>query len=235
MAAGKNELKQRASRAIVLHAFFRLESALVIAMTLILIAFLPRPFPWWQWWYWLVFGLVSEALVLYTSITDERTNRRLVENLLRQEFNPSEISSAEYRQRVEKALEYRQQIEEHVSGIRAGVLRGHLLETTAGVADWVESVFGLAKRLDRYHSDRTLVRDRREVPREIVGLRARLDREDDEAVFTAAADQCQRHRFGAGTAVASRHRGSNCSSAVCAEHPRRGVQLADLGLQGAFR
>ena len=182
MATGKNELKQRATRAIVLHAFFRLESALVIAMTLILIALLPTPFPWWQWWYWLVFGLVSEALVLYTSITDETTNRRLVENLLRQEFNPSEINSAEYRQRVEKALEYRQQIEEHVSGTRAGVLRGHLLETTAGIADWVESVFGLAKRLDRYHNDRTLVTDRREVPREIVGLRARLEREDDEAV-----------------------------------------------------
>jgi hypothetical protein len=182
MAARNDELKQRATRAIVLHAIFRLESALVIAMTLILIALLPTPFPWWQWWYWLVFGLVSEALVLYTSITDETSNRRLVADLLRQEFNPSEIHSAEYRQRVEKALEYRQRIEEHVSGIQAGVLRGHLHDTTAGIADWVGSVFGLAKRLDRYHSDRTLVTDRRDVPREIVGLRARLEREDDEAV-----------------------------------------------------
>jgi len=182
MAARNNELKQRATRAIVLHAIFRLESALVIALTIILIALLPRPFPWWQWWYWLIFGLVSEALVLYTSITDERQNRRVVADLLRQEFNPSEINSAEYRQRVEKALEYRQRIEEHVSGIRGGVLQSHLNETTAGVADWVESVFGLAKRLDRYHSDRTLLRDRRELPREIVGLRARLQREDDQAV-----------------------------------------------------
>jgi len=182
MTKKRNELKQRVTRAIITHAFFRLESALIIAMTIILTTLFPMPFPWWQWWYWLVFGLVGEALVVYTSITDEVTSRRIVADMLRQEFNPREIRSAEYRQRVEKALEYRQRIEEHVRGAEAGVLRDHLLDTTAGIADWVANVFGLAKRLDAYHNDRTLLRDRREVPREIVRLRSRLQQEDDEAV-----------------------------------------------------
>jgi hypothetical protein len=182
MTKKRNELKQRVTRAIITHAFFRLESALIIAMTIILAALFPRPFPWWQWWYWLVFGVVGEALVVYTSITDEMTSQKVVADLLRQEFNPGEIRSAEYRQRVEKALEYRQRIEEHVRGAKTGVLRDHLSDTTAGIADWVANVFGLAKRLDLYHNDRMLLRDRQDVPREIVGLRARLQREDDDGV-----------------------------------------------------
>jgi hypothetical protein len=182
MTQRKNELKQRVSRAIIAHAFFRLESALTIALTLILIALLPQPFPWWQWWYWLLIGLVGEALVVYTSITDEMTSRTVVADLLRQEFDPGEIRSAEYRQRVEKALEYRQRIEEHVRSADAGVLRDHLIDTTAGIADWASNVFGLAKRLDRYHNDPMLRRDRSDLPREIVGLRSRLQREDNDAV-----------------------------------------------------
>jgi len=181
MAKG-NELKQRVSRAIIAHAFFRLESALTIALTIILVFLFPTPFPWWQWWYWAILGLVGEVLIIYTSISDEVTSRRVVADLLRQEFNPREIRSAEYRQRVEKALEYRQRIEEHTRSIKAGVLRDHLSDTTADIADWVANVFGLAKRLDLYHNDQMLFQDRREVPREIAELRSRLQREDDEAV-----------------------------------------------------
>jgi len=181
MAKG-NELKQRATRAIVAHAVFRLESALTVALTILLVFLFPKPFVWWQWWYWLVLGAAGELLVVYTSISDEMTTRKVVADMLRQTFNPREIRSSEHRQRVEKALEYRQRIEEHVRGIKAGVLREHLIDTTAGVADWVANVFGLAKRLDVYHSDQVLDRDRREAPREIAGLRSRLQNEDDPAV-----------------------------------------------------
>ncbi len=83
---------------------------------------------------------------------------------------------------MEKALEYRQRIEEHVRSLDTGLLRDHLLDTTGGVADWVASVFGLAKRVDRYNGDQVLLRDRRDLPREIVELRARLQREDNDAV-----------------------------------------------------
>lgn len=180
--ARKNDLKQSATRAIIAHAFFRLESALTIALTIILVFLFPQPFSWWQWWYWLVLGAVGEILVLYTSITDEMTGQRVVSDMLRQQFNPGEIRSPEYRQRIEKALDYRQRIEEHVRSTQTGLLRDHLLDTTSGVADWVASVFGLAKRVDRYNSDQALLRDRRDLPREIVELRARLQREDSEAV-----------------------------------------------------
>ena len=180
--ARNNELKQRATQAIIAHAVFRLESALTIALTMILAVLVPQPFPWWQWWYWLVLGLVGEVLVIYTSVTDEMTGRKVVSDMLRQQFNPAEIRSAEYRQRVEKALEYRQQIEEHARLAPKGLLRDHLIDTTAGVADWVSNVFGLAKRLDRYQADSMLQRDQRDLPREIAALRVRWQREDSDAV-----------------------------------------------------
>jgi hypothetical protein len=182
MSRRKDELREKATRAIFAHAFFRLESALTIALTVILATLLPRPLPWWQWWYWLVLGAIGEALVIYTSVTDEMTNRAVVADLLRQEYNPGEIKTPAYRERVEKALEYRHRIEEHIRSADSGVLRDHLADTTAGIADWAGSVFGLAKRLDRYHTDTMLAQDRRDLPREIAGLRSRLQREDSEAV-----------------------------------------------------
>jgi hypothetical protein len=181
MAKG-NELKQRVTKAIIAHAFFRLESALTIALTIMAAYFFPMPFPWWQWWYWIILGAAGEILIIYTSVTDERTGRQVVADMLRQEFNPREIQLAQNRQRVEKALEYRHQIEEHVRKSEAGVLHDHLAETTAGVADWVANVFGLAKRLDAYGNDPVISRDCRDVPREIADLRLRLQREDDGAV-----------------------------------------------------
>lgn len=181
MAKG-NQLKQRVTRAIIAHAFFRLESALTIALTILLLYFFPAPFPWWQRWYWVVLGLAGEVLVIYTSIADETTARQVVADMLRQEFNPREIRAPQLRQRVEKALDYRQRIEMHVRQCDAGVLREHLIDTTAGVAEWVANVFGLAKRLDSYQGDEVLARDLSEVPHEIANLRLRLQRETDESV-----------------------------------------------------
>jgi hypothetical protein len=182
MSQRSNELKQRATQAILSHAVFRLESALTISLTLVLVVLFPQPLPWWKWWYWLVLGIVGEALVIYTSVSDEMTSRKVVADLLWQSFNPAAIRSAKYRARVEKALDYRQRIEEHARAADSGVLRDHLIDTTAGVADWVGSVFGLAQRLDRYHNDPVLQRDQVDLPREIAGLRSRVSREDDQAV-----------------------------------------------------
>jgi len=180
--ANKDPLKRKVTGAIIEHAFFRLESALTIALTIILYFLYPQPFPWWQPWYWLVVGAVAEVLIVFTSITDETTGRQVVTDMLRQQFNPGEIRSSQYRSRVEKALEYRQRIEEHVRGTQKGILRDHLLESTNGIADWVASVFGLAQRLDRYYNDQMLAQDRRDVPRETTEMRTRLVREDDESV-----------------------------------------------------
>ncbi len=43
-------LRQRTLWAMVAYAFFRVESAVTIAGTILLFFLYPQPFPWWQPW-----------------------------------------------------------------------------------------------------------------------------------------------------------------------------------------
>jgi hypothetical protein len=184
MAKGlfRTELERRAWRAMLSFAIFRLESALTIAVTIILIFLFPNPFPWWQWWYWLVIGVVAEALIIYTSLSDPALAQQVVADMLRGEFNARELHSGKYRDKVEKALEYRERIEGLIRQSRQGVLRSHLEEDARRITEWVANIFGLAKRLDAYENDEIIKRDTRSVQAAIRDFEARLRLEDDEAV-----------------------------------------------------
>lgn len=163
-------------------AIFRLESALTIAVTIILIFLFPSPFPWWQWWYWLVIGVVAEALIIYTSLNDPALAQKVVADMLRGEFSARELRSATYRDKVEKALEYRERIEGVIRRSREGVLRDHLEEDARRITEWVANIFGLAKRLDAYENDEIIKRDMSSVRTTIEDFEARLRLEDDETV-----------------------------------------------------
>ena len=163
-------------------AIFRLESALTIAATIILIFLFPRPFPWWQQWYWLIIGVVAEALIIYTSLSDPALAQKVVSDMLRGEFNARELRSAKYRDKVGKALEYRERIEGVIRRSRQGVLRSHLEEDARRITEWVANVFGLAKRLDAYENDEIIERDTRSVQSALKDYEARLRLESNEAV-----------------------------------------------------
>ena len=178
----RTELERQAWRAMLSFAIFRLESALTIAVTIILVFLFPSPFPWWRWWYWLVIGVVAEALIIYTSLTDPALARKVVSDMLRGEFNPRELRSVKYRDKVAKALEYRERIEGLIRQSRQGVLRSHLEEDARRITKWVANVFGLAKRLDAYENDEIIKRDMRSVQAALREFEARLKLEDDEAV-----------------------------------------------------
>jgi len=177
-----SELQKQATRALFSYAFFRLESALTIALTIVLLFLFPHPFEWWQWWMWLALGTVAEGLIIYTSVTDPETGRRVVAQMLRRQFNPRVLRTPQVRERVERALEYRERIEGAIRQRRGGVLRAHLRETTAHIDDWLAHIFSVARRLDRYAQDPIVARDRRDIPREVSDIRQRLALEDDASV-----------------------------------------------------
>jgi hypothetical protein len=176
------ELKRRATRAIISHAFFRLESALTIALIILLVAFVPAPWSWWRWWYWLVLGGAAELLIVITSITDERTSHAVVAGMLREQYDPGHIKTKTYREKLLQALRYREGIERIVSGMPASVLRDHLYDSTVGIADWIANIFGVASRLDSYERDEILQRDRQEVPAAVAQLQKALASARDAAV-----------------------------------------------------
>lgn len=175
-------IEKQAQRAIIQNAFLRWESAVIVAGTLLLSFFLPHPFPWWPWWGWPLLGLIAEALIVYTSLTDAETAARVVAELFREQFDPRQVQERKLRDRLSQALEYRQRIDRAVRQQRESVLRQHLADMAAGIDDWISQMFRLARRLDTYHADTVIQRDLKAVPKEIESLQARLRLETDPAV-----------------------------------------------------
>lgn len=178
----RDQLKSRAWWAMISYAFFRWESAIIIAMTIVLTFLYPTPFPWWPWWGWIALGVVAEVLILVTSVTDVRTGEQVVTDMFREEYNPSALRTPKYRQEVERALEYRRRIESQIVQARPGVLRDHLADTARQIGDWIGNIYRLAQRLEAYETDDLLRNDMQTVPAAIRSLSVRLEREHDETV-----------------------------------------------------
>jgi hypothetical protein len=175
----RSELQKKARSAILQYAFFRWESAVVLAGTFLLTALLPRPFPWWPVWGWPLLGMLGMAGIFYSSLTDAEANARVVLELLQQRFNPREIADDALRQEVETALTYQQRIETQIRRQRVGVLRDRLEDTANQLSDWIANIHRLAVKLDAYGRDDLLAQERKTVPEEIESLSSRRDSERD--------------------------------------------------------
>ncbi len=178
----KTDLERRAWRAMLTGAFFRWESAATIALVILLAFFLPKPFPGWQWWFWLIGGGLAEAAIIYSSLTDPEFGRQVVADMLRDAFDVDAVYDERYRGYVEEALEYRERIEEVVTRRRKGVLQDHVRETARQVDDWIRGIFEIARRLDQYAQNDVIHRDIESVPDRIKRLRRQLEQEDDPQV-----------------------------------------------------
>ena len=68
-------------RALLTFGLFRIESALVVALTLVLGASSALGADWapGRWWAWLLFGVVGEIAIMTTTLTDRGLRRRLLE------------------------------------------------------------------------------------------------------------------------------------------------------------
>jgi hypothetical protein len=180
----RSDLQRRALRGMLADAFFRPESAVTIALVILLAFFLPNPFPGWQWWFWLVGGALAEAAIVYTSVTDPERGRQVVAGMLRQEYDVSELDHDKYRAYMEKAFEYRERIEESIAKRRRGVLRDHFQETARQIDQWIQSIHDIAQRLDQYDRNKLVQRDITETRKRIKELQQELKREDSPRVQT---------------------------------------------------
>lgn len=182
----RNTLEERAQRAILQYAFFRPESALILAATLILTVLssldvsIVSQIPWFAW---LLGGLVAEAAVVYSSFTDTEAHKRIVAAMLEDEFEPERLQSKDLQEQVRDAFKYRSLITAALRERRESVLKDHLAETAVQLDDWLEEVYGLAQRLDRYRRERSLHRQNWERGQQrMAELRQLLQREDNPAL-----------------------------------------------------
>ena len=182
MTTLRSELQQKAQSTILQYAIFRWESAMVLAMTLILFFLLPRPFVWWPRFGWPLLGLVGLGLIVYTSLTDAETNARVILSLFQEQFDPRVIRDKNLRQSFENALEYQRRIETQVRKLKPGIMRDRIDDTANQITNWVSNIYQLAQRIDTYRGDTLLARERELLPRELENLLAQRKLEGSPTV-----------------------------------------------------
>lgn len=179
----RQDLEKRAQQAMLQHAVFRWESAMVIALTLLLAVLGPNLIEAVPGWAWLVGGLVAEAAIIYSSYTDPETGRKVVAEMLQDEFHPEVMKDRRLQEQVQEALDYRSRITAAIRERRDSVLKDNLMETARQIDEWLESIYSLAQRLDRYRQEREILeRDRTRAEQRIDQLEKQAKVESDPQV-----------------------------------------------------
>jgi len=156
----------------------------VLALGVVLSVLFPNPFSGWQPWFWLIAGAALWAVNAAAIFFNPKTGARVVAEMLRSKFDVAAIRDVESRRRVEKALEYRSQIEAAVGRARAGLLRDNLAETAGEIDEWLENLYSLALRLDTFQNDKTIQQDLVSVPGLIQTYEQRLRNVSDDKLRT---------------------------------------------------
>lgn len=193
MAKAREELRTRAWQSIVKTAFFSIESALLIALFIVLFGLGYKPFDWWQNAYWLILGVLAELIYLGVTITDPKAAQRAVYIMLTERFDPGDIKNPVARERLKRALEYRRLISE-AAATHGSAMRHHIEATASELDSWIEQVYRLAKRMDEFEENDVINRDRRMVPQDIKNLENRLKMEKDSVVRTELEEALQAKR-----------------------------------------
>lgn len=184
MASKSREaLEQRVQKAILQESFLRWESAVVIALTLLMMVFGNNFVGFIPDWAWLVGGLGAEALLVYSSLTDPEFGRKVVAGMLHNEFKPERLRDKELQQQVNHALDYRSRINQAIRSQGDSMLKDELSQTASQIDDWLENIYDLAKRIDRYKKDRDILsRDYQRAQKRSIQLTKDLQSERDSAL-----------------------------------------------------
>ena len=187
----ENDVRSRATGAVITNALFRWESLVTIALTAILFLFVPQPFPWWQPWFWIVAGLIAEAALVVSAITDPNASAEAVAREFEAKYDLRQVKSSVSRRRLEDALEYRRNMLK-LSNRHSGAMALQLQQTIADVNDWIGQMYDLALHIDSFESNELVERDRRMVPQQLEKVQIRLRSESDPGVQRDLQEQLDR-------------------------------------------
>lgn len=181
MSSFRSQTTKETRSAIVQYALFRWENAVVLAGTIVLTSFMPKPFPWWPIWGWPLLGLLGIGAIFYSSLTNEKKNAEFLLKFFQDQFDLKTIQQVELREEVALALEYQRRIEAQVRRKGRGILWDQPGDTANQLNDWIANIYRIAKRLDVYRRDGLLDSQRETVPDEIRSLETRITQEDHQA------------------------------------------------------
>ncbi len=192
MASKSREaLEKRVQKAILQESFLRWESAVVIAITLLLAVFGPTLnfLDFIPVWAWRLGGLGAEGMLVYSSLTDPEFGRKVVAGLLQHEFKPESLRDKNLQIQINRALDYRSRINQAIRSQDDSILKDELSQAAGQIDEWLENIYDLARRIDRYQKDRELLkRDYDRAKKRSAELANDLKRESDTAVKAQIQD-----------------------------------------------
>ncbi len=180
-----NELQEQAQKAILQESFFRWESAVLISLTLLLAVmsgmvgeYIPgSPI------LWLIAGLLAETGLVYSSLKDPEFGRQVVAKLLANQFKPGDLHDNKLKSQIKTALDYRSRIDANIRDQDDSMLKDELSDTAVKIDEWLQNIYGLAQRIDRYQQQKRIMsRDKQRATKRIHEIDEQLALETNEAV-----------------------------------------------------
>ncbi|MBU6358802.1 MAG: hypothetical protein KGS46_02135 [Chloroflexi bacterium] len=179
------ESLKQATQSLFSYALFRPESAIVIALsisgagaTALGVSFVPG-----TWWMWLGLGLIGEVGIVWTTLRDDQLRHRILDEMFRQQFDLKSIVLPELRQKLVKALEYRDLLVREIGRKDNGTLDAHLFDVTRSMEDWIAQIYRLAQATDVYARDPVIARDLLSVPKELERFAAQRNQAQSKLVL----------------------------------------------------
>ncbi len=172
-------------------SLFRWESAALISGTALLSAlswffrYLPEV-PDRGWLGALAFGLLSEGVLVLSSILDPEARKQVLQGVDDESApmpSTPELTSSDLQQKLNKAADYYRRIRSAMEKQQRSPLRAQFQETLGQVRDWLRTIRQLAERLDHWQRERpVLEQDRRQTEQRIKELGRQLRGEENPQV-----------------------------------------------------
>lgn len=177
-----NEVRQRATAAILRSSILSWQSAVTLGITAGLYLLAPETaIPGWQPWFWLIGGGVAEAAWVLSSLADPDAAREAVAREFERKYDINQVQNRVSRQRLKSALEYRSNMMMLVQR-HGGAMRMSLNQTVQDIDDWIGHMYDLALHIDAFEGNVLVERDRRRVPQNIEATKRRITVENDPQV-----------------------------------------------------
>jgi hypothetical protein len=181
-------MRRKVTSALFQQALLRWENAVLIALAILLTAFVPHPFAFWPVWGWGVLALVGVVAITLSSLGETEVQSAAIDGALYAEYNPQAIKTPSIRASFQKNLRYRRTIEQMIAREPDGTIRTHLNDLADKIKQWTAYMYQLACMLDDYQCDPMLSgkiagKDPAAIQAEIARIRTGMARETSPVVI----------------------------------------------------
>lgn len=165
-------------------AIYGFASAVSLGGNIVVSGFLGIFFSWLLAAPVFIVWLIAQVILIYLAANNEKSHAKVVAEMLRPkvEFNSETIQNPAIRAKVNEALKYWELIDTTVNKSPEVSMRNRFERTTQEVTHWLQAVYDLAKRIDRFELNSVIRQDLERVPKEIRTLEGKLALEDSPEV-----------------------------------------------------